>query len=98
MNRALTADLTRTFIYKDKHILVVRNTFINMGWAVCHSSLRKRYINSIFAFPDLKYSVRAPRVISSRSRIFTRELKTVGVKREEVPPPETEKGLALFDR
>ena len=39
-----------------------------------------------------------PAVISSRSRIFTGELKTVGVKREEVTLPETEKGLAPFDR
>ena len=38
-----------------------------------------------------------PPVISSHSRIFTQEFKTVGVKREEVTPPETEKGLAPFD-
>ena len=54
--RVLTVDLTRTFIYKDKHILVVHNTFINMGWAVCHSSLRKRLINSTFVLRILKSS------------------------------------------
>ena len=37
-------------------------------------------------------------MISSRSRVFTRELKIVGVKRDEVTPPKTEKGLAPFDR
>ena len=31
------------------------------------------------------------------SYLQTQELKTVGVKREEVTPPETEKGLAPFD-
>ena len=36
-------------------------------------------------------------VISFCSRLFTRELKTVGVKRQEVTPPETEKGLAPLD-
>ena len=38
-----------------------------------------------------------PPVISSRSCMFPRELETVGVKREEVTPHETEKSLAPFD-
>ena len=78
MNRVLTVDLTRIFIYKDKHNWMVHNTFINMCVTdpLGKSKLIPHLFSRIWSHPSFRAATR--NLVMSRSRISTRELKTVG--------------------
>ena len=96
----LIVELTRTFIYKDKQILDGTAYIYQYGLS-CVSQLPQEKVNWFhICFEEFQSHplVRTATHDLIHPHVSTWELKTVGVKREEVTPPETGKSLAPFDR